>query len=547
MKKRRRLVSMLLAALMAFSLTGCGGGGATTAGETTAPAGTAGAGSTEAAAPASSGGEAKDSLVFGIPQEPKYLTAGRSNGQIPNILQTQLYNNLIAINSDGTFSPELATEWEVSADNLTYTFKLRDDVVFHNGEKMTAEDVAFSLDYHAGKLAEYPGGTQAKSFLAYYDKTEIIDDHTIAIHYTDVYGPTMSCLSDMILGILPKKAFEAVGQDEFENHPIGTGPYKFVSKEAGVSITLESNEDYFGGAPAIKNVVFSIRDDTDSAVIALETGELDFLTNIATSYKSTVEGDSNLAWYETDSPGQAWVMFNTGIGTDVPGSKYFSDVRLRQAVAYAVNKDDVVIAATDGLGKVINSPIPDSFAGYSQAPDYYTRDLEKAKALLAEAGYPNGFDVQVRTITTPTYYKLAETLIGQLQEIGINATLEVLETGAYWASVMSDYDYDIAIGNYTATTPDADIPLMQHYYTGAYLNYTNHSIPELDQLLDQARGETDSTKREELYSQIVQIILEKECLVVPVYSFVVTGAGSAALKNVKASPYVDWKIYEWSW
>ena len=91
-------------------------------------------------------------------------------------------------------------------------------------------------------------------------------------------------------------------------------------------------------------------------------------------------------------------------------------------------------------------------------------------------------------------------MIGQLQEIGINATLEVLETGAYWASVMSDYDYDIAIGNYTATTPDADIPLMQHYYTGAYLNYTNHSIPELDQLLDQARGETDSTKREELYS-----------------------------------------------
>ncbi len=535
-KRRKSILALLLVFTMLF---------------TASCSGSSGSSGTEAAAVSGSGTEAAESarqdIVFGIPQEPKFLTAGRSNGQIPNIIQTQLYNNLLYTNKDGSYSPELAKSWEVSEDNLTYTFHLRDDVYFHNGDKLTAEDVAFSLDYHAAKLAEYPNGTQAKSFLAYYDHSEIVDEATIKIHYSKVYGPTLSCLSDIILGILPKKAFLAVGQDEFEKNPVGTGPYKFVSQVKGESIKMTANDKYFGGVPAIKDLTFSIRLDTDAAVIALQAGELDFLTNIATSYKSTIEADEKLSWYLADSPGQGWIIFNTGINTDKPGSKYFSDVRVRQAAAYAVDKEDVVIAATDGLGKVINSPIPTGFAGYSQVPDYYTRDMDKARALLKEAGYPNGFSVNLRCITTPTYYKPAETLIGQLAEIGINAQLEVLESGAYWTSIMTDYDYDIAIGNYTATTPDADIPLMQHYYTGATLRYTNHSIPELDKLLDEARGETDAAKRESIYKDIVKIILEDNCLVVPLYSFVVTGAGSKDLKGVTPSPYVDWRIYEWSW
>lgn len=486
-------------------------------------------------------------LVFGIPQDPKFLTAGRSNGQIPNIMQTQLYNNLLVTNADGTFSPELAKNWEISDDNLTYTFYLRDDVVFHNGSKMTSKDVAFSLDYHAGKLPDYPSGTQAKSFLNFYESTEIVDEYTVKIHYSKVYGPTLSCLSDMILGILPADAFLAIGQDEFEKHPIGTGPYKFVSKAPGENIKMQANENYFDGVPSIKDLVFSIRLDTDAAVIALQTGELDFITNIATSYKNTIDSDSNLKWFMTDSPGQGWIIFNTGINTDKSGSKYFSDVRLRQAVAYAVDKEDVNIASTDGFGKVINSPIPSTFAGYTEAPEYYTRDPDKAKQLLKDAGYPDGFSVNLRCITTPTYYKPAETLIGQLAEIGINATLEVLESGAYWTSIMTNYDYDIAIGNYTATTPDADIPLMQHYYTDATLRYTNHSIKELDDLLDEARGELDLSKREASYAKAVEVILKDNCLVVPLYQFVVTGAGSTDLKNVNPSPYVDWKISEWSW
>ncbi|NYB72716.1 ABC transporter substrate-binding protein [Sedimentibacter hydroxybenzoicus DSM 7310] len=486
-------------------------------------------------------------LVFGIPQDPQFLTAGRSNGQIPNIMQTQLYNNLLRTNPDGSYSPELAKNWEVSDDNLTYTFYLRDDVLFHDGSKMTSKDVAFSFDYHAGKLADYPSGTQARSFLNFYEETEIIDEYTVKIHYSKVYGPTLSCLSDIILGILPEDAFLSTGQDEFEKHPIGTGPYKFISKVPGETIKMQANEDYFDGIPSIKDLTFSIRLDTDAAVIALQTGELDFVTNIATSYKNTIDSDSNLKWFMTDSPGQGWVIFNTGINTDKVGSKYFSDVRLRQAVAYAVDKEDINIASTDGYGKIINSPIPNTFAGYTDVPDYYTRDLNKAEELLIDAGYPNGFSVNLRCITTPTYYKPAETLIGQLAEIGINATLEVLESGAYWTSIMTNYDYDIAIGNYTATTPDADIPLMQHYYTDATLRYTNHSIKELDDLLDKARSELDKSKREEAYAKAVEVILKDNCLVVPLYQFVVTGAGNANLQNVNASPYVDWKISDWSW
>lgn len=494
-----------------------------------------------------SGEAGKDYLVFGISQEPKYLTAGRSNGQIPNILQNQMYNNLISLDKEGNCRPELAESWSVSEDGLTYTFHLRKDVRFHNGEPMTAEDVAFSLDYHAGKLADYPGGTQAKSFLTYYDSAEILDDYTVAVHYTDVYGPTLPCLADVIVGILPKKAFLEMGQDLFEASPIGTGPYRFVESKPGTSMELLANEVYFDGVPAIPHLIFSVCSDMDAAVIALESGELDFLAGPSVSYREIVEGSPWLTWYCADSPGQAWIVFNTGLGTDRGGSRFFSDLRVRQAVAFAVDQEELTQMATDGSGKPVTSLIPEGFAGYSPMPDYYPKDADQARSLLAEAGYPDGFSVKVRTITTSTYYKLAEVLTGQLREIGIDASLEVLEAGAYWASLMSDYDYDIAIGNYTATTPDADIPLMQHYATGAYLNYSNHSIMELDQVLTEARGELEEEKRVKLYRRAMELILKENCLVVPVCSFAVTGAGDSRLKHVEAAPYSDWKVYQWTW
>ena len=154
-----------------------------------------------------------------------------------------------------------------------------------------------------------------------------------------------------------------MGQDLFEASPIGTGPYRFVESKPGTSMELLANEEYFDGAPAIPHLIFSVCSDMDAAVIALESGELDFLAGPSVSYREIVEGSPWLTWYCADSPGQAWIVFNTGLGTDRAGSRFFSDLRVRQAVAFAVDQAELTQMATDGSGKPVTSLIPEGFAG----------------------------------------------------------------------------------------------------------------------------------------------------------------------------------------
>lgn len=537
MKKNKRIVSFLLAGLMVFSLTACGSGQDQT---------NQGA-SKENGKEAVSGGKAdgKKDLILGIGRGITSIWPGGENDQGTIIMNQQFYNRLLSKNYEtGELEPELAKSWEVSDDQLTLTFHLRDDVYFHNGDKMTAEDVAWTMnEWHRHE-------TYTKDYLVFFNNAEATDEYTVVMHYDKVYAAALESLSFTLMGILDKSyVLDAMGDkwDTSDNAqsrdvygdiaPNGTGPFKFVNKVSGESYTMAANENYFDGKPAFDTVTVKIMTDTNAALLALESGEIDALSHCPSSDKNAIENNPDLVWYENaDTPYLIWFMLNEQ-------NEYLANPKVRQAIAYALNKEEIAIATTDGVGHVISSPIPTSATGYSKVTEDYSQDIEKAKSLLAEAGYPDGFNIEIKTTSSNTYKKPSAVIQAQLAKIGINAT--VTEVDTYWSDVAA-HDFDMGVMNLCIYVPDADQALYPLYYTGAKRNYVNVSIPDLDRLLDEARGEMDLAKRTELYGEIQQIFHD-ELFMIPLCNYAAIIAANKKLKNVEVSPVFAWNINEWTW
>lgn len=494
-----------------------------------------------AAAPAA----AKTELVLGIGRGITSLWPGGENDQGTVMMNNQFYNRLVRKNFEtGKIEPELAKSWEVSPDNLTYTFHLRDDVYFHNGDKMTAEDVAWSMnEWHKYE-------TYTKDYLVFFNNAEVIDDYTVVMHYDKAYAAALEGLSMTLVGILDKKyVLEKMGDkwDKTGNaqsraiygeiDPNGTGPFKFVSKVSGESITMEANDKYFEGAPAFKKVTVKIMTDTNAALMALEAGEIDVLSHAPSSDKMAVESNKDLVWYQNDkTPILIWLMLNKA-------DKYLANDKVRQAIAYALDKEEIAIGTTDGVGGVIHSPIPVSATGYSDAVKDYEQDLDKAKKLMAEAGYPNGFTLEMKTTSSNTYKKPSEIIQAQLAKIGINIKVTVVDT--FWSDVAA-HNFSIGVMNLCIYVPDADQALYPLYYSGEKRNYVAVSNKELDSLLDTARSETDIAKRTEIYAKAQQIFHD-DLFMIPLCNYVSILAANKHVKGIVASPVFAWNVKDWTW
>lgn len=537
MKKTKQIISLLLAGVMALSLTACGGGKSVSS-----DTASGGSGKEEKDSAQVSG---KTDLILGIGRGITSIWPGGENDQGTIIMNQQFYNRLLRKNYEtNELEPELAKSWEVSDDQLTLTFHLRDDVYFHNGDKMTAEDVAWTMnEWHKKE-------TYTKDYLVFFNNAEATDEYTVVMHYDNVYAAALESLSFTLMGILDKSyVLEKMG-DKWDSSgnaqsrdvygdiaPNGTGPFKFVNKVSGESYTMAAYEKYFEGKPAFDNVTVKIMTDTNAALLALESGEIDALSHCPSSDKTAIQNNPDLAWYENvDTPYLIWLMLNEK-------NEYLANPKVRQAIAYALNKEEIAIATTDGVGQVISSPIPASATGYSKVVEDYSQDIEKAKSLLAEAGYPDGFDIEIKTTSSNTYKKPSAVIQAQLAKIGINAT--VTEVDTYWSDVAA-HDFDMGVMNLCIYVPDADQALYPLYYTGAKRNYVNVSIPELDSLLDEARGETNLEKRTELYGQI-QNIFHDELFMIPLCNYAAIIAANKKLKNVEISPVFAWNINEWTW
>lgn len=475
----------------------------------------------------------RDKLNFALIGEPATLDPSQATELIAYCVFHQTYDYLIDNRTDGTMVPGLAESWEYSADGSEITFHLREGVKFHNGDTMTAEDVAFTLNNAIASPI-------TKGVTAVMKSAEVIDDNTVLLKLEHAFGPIEYCIASSQIGIVNKNLYE---QDPvaYGRAPMGTGPYKFVEWKSGDQIVLERFDDYYKGPASIKDITFKIMTDSSTAVIALENGEIDIIDTPPKTDRLHLMDHPDIEYYETEIAATVFIAFNHD-------DELFSNPKLRQAIAHAVDKESMVIGAVEGAGTPLETPFPPSVFGWPE--DFKNREynLEKAKALMVEAGYPNGLNITIKTTESPTYFKPTEVLQDQLKQIGINAELQKMERGAYFDDLLAKRDYGMAVTASTTSYPDADT--IYSTYHSKYIvegrNYFNYDNKELDALLDEGKTSIDQKRRKEIYRDVCEIFKE-DVVSIPLYTYMTPIAANKNLKGVMAHPTNRMFVYDYHW
>lgn len=474
---------------------------------------TALAGCSKSEAPAGNGGESsggateseeRTDLIFGITSEPKSLTPYQMDEFTGFGMSYQLYNALIELKADGSMVPSLATSWEYENDGKDIVFHLREGVKFHNGEEMTAEDVAWSFN----RAMETPTTSNTTST---FERMEIIDDYTVRLVQKHVFGPVESVMPFAHLRIVNKAADEA-DPDGFARAPVGTGPYKFVSWDAGDKITLEAFDDYWEGEPAIKKLVYKITLDTNTALVALENGEIDICDTIPNSQRQTVENSDNLIWAAAPQAATYFLQLNTS-------NKPFDNKLVRQAIAHAIDKEALVIGALEGNGAPIEAMMSPSVEFYPEGfKSEFQYDPERAKELLAEAGYPDGFRVEFTAMDDSRFLPACEMIQEMFRQVGIDAYIEKYERSVWLEKVRNTHDYDMTFMNTSPVYSDADYlySLYHSDFIATMKNWGEVDDPELDALLEEGRASVVPEERAEIYRKVVEV-MDKNMYAPPLY------------------------------
>ena len=396
----------------------------------------------------------------------------------------QIYDTLLYYSPDGTKDPEprIAESYEISDDGLDYTFHLRDDVTFHDGTPVTADDVVFSIELY--KASEYQG-----SQISMLSSVEATDEHTVVCHLDAPYSPFLQGICSPMIA---SKAYYESSEDDFVNNPIGSGPYKFVSRAKGSNIKLEANEDYYRGAPEIKEVTFEVIPDSSTKAIALQTGEVNF-AEIDSATKPQLEANPAITIAEVPTSSFSYIAMNTE-------KEPFNDVKVRQAINYAIDRDNLVAVCYDGEAEVNSNICAKERFGYSDDQFQYTYDPEKAKELLAEAGIETPYDLG-EIMVAEKYSNLATVIQNDLKAVGLDVTISVKEFNSY-ISDLQNGSYGITALNMTL---EGDTQTLEMAFTSDYIGIANnarYSDEEMDKLFEQARTETDNDKRAEIFNEI---------------------------------------------
>ena len=497
-KIMRSLVPAMVLSLAVGSLAGCGSKPATT--ETTAAQGgaaetTAAAASTEAAKPAAS---TKDTLIIATANETPSLTTNLHNAVAGDYINMMTHNGLFATADDLSPVPALCESYEIVSDT-EWLFHLRKGVKFHNGMEMTAKDVKASLELckESPMVSQYGKSTGT---------IEVVDDYTVKIT-TD--GPQSGLLSDLCHhgnAILPAELIES-GHD-FNKEPIGTGPYKVVAWNKGESVELEAFEDYWGGAPAIKHVIWKIIPEGSSRTMALEAGEVDLVIEVETTDIGRLMDNPNITVYNKAGTTQNWLMMNN---EKAP----FNNKEFRLALASAIDKEAVIKVALNGNGSASDSMTPDCFPGVvaDGAPTY---DVAKAKEYMAASGL-NAADCGFSIICSDdTKLRMGQVIQSCLKEnLGVDVTLESMDLATYLDQTATG-DYQAAIGNYTSSNLLAFAQGVYHSMSVNGSNKTRTNDPTIDALINKLQATLDPEENVKVVTELSKAINE-ECPQVPLF------------------------------
>jgi len=467
--KKKILALVLLGALLSTVLAGCGGG------------------STEQPKVDRA---STNELNVGIAQDlddsldpHKAVAAGTKE------VMFNVFEGLVKPTSTGDLTPAVAEKYEISEDRLTYTFTLREGVQFHNGDTVTAEDVIYSINRCAAATDTGVVQVEALSIIA---DMEAVDGSTVVITLNE---PSNEFLSYLTVAILP------ADYTEQDTKPVGTGPFRFVSRTAQDSIVMEKFADYWGTPAYLDKVTFKIIENADSILMSLQSGAVDMFGHL-TSYQveqlgeefNVVEGTMNLV--------QALYLNHA--------EKPFDDIRVRQALCYAVDKQGIIDLAFDGYGSPIGSSMYPAFGKYfdESLSDYYGYNVEKAKELLAEAGYADGFSM---TITVPSNYQphvdTAQVIAEQLKAINVTAEIQLVEWGTWVSDTYGGRNFQSTVVGFDASTMTARA-LLERWTSDYPKNMINYNSAEYDELFAQALASYDDAEQTAIYRDMAKNLTE---------------------------------------
>lgn len=462
---KKKLFNVLLVGLLCTILGGCGDG-SNNANES----------------------EVKDEIVVGIQQDldsldPHLATAAGTKEVLFNI-----FEGLVKVNENGELVEAVASEYKISEDGSKYTFTLRDNVKFHNGEAVTAEDVKYSIERNAGLLDASEPLVSAFSII---ESVNILDSSTVEVVLSE---PDTELISYMTVAIVPKDYTKQ------NTSPVGTGPFKFTSYTPSESLVMEKNTDYWGSEPYLDKVTFKIVTNPASAVVELQAGSIDIYPYLTMDQAEQLGNDFEILYGNTN------LVQGLYLNNDF---EPFDNVKVRQALYYAVNRQEILNVVAGGHGTIVGSFMYPGYGRYyNDLSNRYSTDIEKAKSLLEEAGYKDGFEF---TVKVPSNYQVhmdtALIIKEQLKEIGVTMNIEGIEWTSWLTDVYNNREFEATVIGFDSNLAPKDI--MRRYVSDNSRNMCNFNNAEYDELYEGAIATTDDTVKIEKYQRMQEILSDE--------------------------------------
>ena len=444
--------------------------------------------------------QGEDTLVVSLSSDPTSLFMPRTSDRTASNAAWPLYDSLVFIDENGEVVPALATDWTVSEDGTEYVFELREGVTFHNGEPFTAESVVATWE-----TGSDPSNDYASSYTA-AESVEIIDDHTVRIVTPEPNAVFLTVMAND-WAMVPPEYIREVGIEAFAQEPVGTGPFQFVSRTAGDRIVMERFPDYWDGdLPYVEELVFRVIPDASTRLAAIQTGEIDIANRLTADQVATLEGveDVDVVSYLNDRV--YYVGFkNIGAGEGTP----IEDARVRRALNYGVDRFGIIQAIFSGEANPAPGFVVAGNLGYDEElMQPFPYDPERARELLAEAGYPDGFEISMGCPADGyiNINEVCQAISQSLSQIGVDVQVDFQTTNSYWSEANYAVTGPMFVDSWSSEFGEA-LPRLE----GTLLPDEYYSTWEDDQMADlveSIRQEVDRDARAALYAQMHELMRE---------------------------------------
>ncbi|MBS9719681.1 ABC transporter substrate-binding protein [Tianweitania sp. BSSL-BM11] len=473
--------------------------------------------------------QTKDTLTIDLQNDAATLDPHLQWNTDSYTVYRNIFDNLLTRDASGKIVPQIATEWTYDNDT-TITFKIRDDVTFQDGSKLTADDVAFSINRIIDPELKSPQLSQFNQI----QTAEVVDPTTVKVTTKSAYPALLAQL--VKLSIVPKAYVEKVGDQEFNLNPMGSGPYKLVEWKKGIETDLEAFPEYWRGEPPFQKVVFRAVPDVSTRIADLKTGKADLIRDVPPDQAASIESDSNTQLLTGETERVGYLYINAEAGPT-------KDVRVRQAIAYAIDKQGIVDALLEGYGRAVNVVGAEPIFGYDPDVEGYDYDPEKAAELIKEAGAEGA---TLEFLTSPSYPRaLVEAIQQMLSDVGLKVDISSSDQATFLKRRQGDAENagSLAFGAWSCACQDADGIIYPLFRSGSiWAKYKNEKF---DALVDEARTILDENKRKELYKQAYEILRED----VPGIGLYQVFALYGAAKNLEWTPSANESMFvmDMSW